>query len=196
MTEIRAGLNRRLEELRGRLEFDKDNLLKYGPEDHMYLHAQRNISELREVEAILATMQLADAQLQVAKAQREDTEARSKKASTAEEFSFWSRRFLTTTTVAHAVGLVSTLAFLTKKDSPRVPVEDVEKVLECFLAGLLLGGSYPLMMMLWVWLSLDAAKDFLLRSGTLILWPAFTTLLLLAAIAHVSGVALGIAAAR
>lgn len=72
MTDIRGRLNERRRELLQ--SFDDDAMWVRGgadPTSPRYERSGRNIVELREIEATLATMQLADAQAGVADAQRE-----------------------------------------------------------------------------------------------------------------------------
>ena len=161
MGDIRDQLNVRLQQLR--LSAEKDAMwVRDGadPRSSAYERASRNLAELRQVEATLAAMQLADAQREVALAQREvaeqqrvANEAEAVKRSLAEESAFWTRRFLTSITVANVGGLVAVLVFMSKPDSPLVPILSASLAVRYFMAGAVLGGAYPLAKIaaLWIW---------------------------------------------
>lgn len=161
MSDIRDELNKRLQELRETAAKDVVSVRDgAAPTSVTYERASRNLAELREVEATLATMQLADAQRDVANAQREvadqqrvANEADARQRSTAEESAFWARRFLTSITIANVGGLVAVLVFLSKPDSPVVPLDSAGWAVRLFAAGTFLGGAYPLAKItaLWIW---------------------------------------------
>jgi hypothetical protein len=194
MGDIREQLNVRLGELR-RTASNDAMWVREGaaPNSAYYERASRNLAELRDVEATLATMQLADAQLEVAKAQRDVAEqqrlanaADATKRSTAEETAFWARRFLTSITVANVGALVAVLLFLSKPDSPLVPMSTATLAVQFFTLGTIVGGAYPLakMLALWIWgdrrkpLHAVVVADFCLPAlvaGSLILGAGITT---------------------
>lgn len=157
MGDIRDQLNARLHTLRAQepaLLHDLD----YGHPDHRYIAASRSLGELRQIEGILATYQLADAQMKLVAAQERATEAQrdateaqlkaneveSQARSQSEEETFWTRRFLNTIALASAAAFVSVLTFATKTDSPHVPTEDLGKMLFAFGAAASLGAVTPL----------------------------------------------------
>lgn len=194
MGDIREQLNERLRELRQTAANDSMWVREgAAPNSVNYQRASRNLAELREVEATLATMQLADAQIEVANAQRDVAEqqrlanlADATKRSTAEETAFWARRFLTSITVANVGALVAVLLFLSKPDSPLVPVTSAALAIQLFTLGALVGGAYPLakIFALWIWndrpkpLHAILVADFCLPAlvaGSLILGAMVTT---------------------
>tara|TARA_R110002051_G_scaffold315555_1_gene394029 strand:- start:71 stop:712 length:642 start_codon:yes stop_codon:yes gene_type:complete len=200
MGDIRYKLNERLGTLR--LSANEDaGWVQDGadPSSPRFERASRNISEQRTIEATLATMQLADAQREVARAQREVAEeqrkanvAQAERQSASEEIAFWSRRYATGLTVAHAAGLVATLAFLTKGDSPVVPLSDVIPTFWMFALGLALGGMHPLLKILSL-LTKGAKRFWTVVDWT---WLAATFFLLGGAITGAAGTSLEAYAAR
>jgi len=153
VTDIRGKLNERRREL---LEsFDEDAMwVRDGadPSSARYERSRRNIDELREVEATLATMQLADAQAGVAGAQREvaaaqraANETAEKERTASEDVTFWTRRFLTTISVGNAAGLSATLIAMNQADAPSVSLGRLAWIILAFGGGAFLGGTVPLL---------------------------------------------------
>lgn len=157
MTDIREQLNlRRSLLLADEAQFLRD--LARGGNDPRHMAASRHFAELRQIEGILATFQLADAQIRLVRAQEEATlvqraateerrrtnEAEALARSETEEVTFWTRRFLNTIAIASAAAFVSVLTFATKADSPYVPTADLGKMLYAFGAAAILGAITPL----------------------------------------------------
>lgn len=157
MSDIREQLNlRRMHLLADEPQFLRD--LARSGDDARHVAASRHFAELRQIEGILATFQLADAQLQLVKAQveatavqraatdeqRKSNEADALARSESEEATFWTRRFLNTIALASAAAFVSVLTFATKTDSPYVPTPDLAKMLFAFGAAATLGAITPL----------------------------------------------------
>lgn len=158
MTMIREDLNRRLEALKLTLGEDELHLRMEAPNSMIFGRAKRNVEELRAIEATLATMQLADAQRDLAAAQEKVAGAQvaankhaEAEKSRAEEVNFWLRRLLTTTAIANAVGFVSVVAFMTKSDSPLIAPKDVGQALSAFFGGTLVGGAFPVVRIFQLW---------------------------------------------
>lgn len=153
MTDIRENLNRRRQELL--LSFDNDAMwVRDGanPNSAQYERSKRNIVELREIEATLATMQLADAQAgvagaqrEVAAAQRDANETAEKERTASEDVTFWTRRFLTTISVGNAAGLSAVLIAMNQADAPSVGLERLGWIILAFGGGAFLGGTVPLL---------------------------------------------------
>lgn len=153
MTDIRERLNERREELLQ--NFDKDAMwVRDGadPSSPRYERSRRNIVELREIEATLATMQLADAQVGVADAQREVAAAQrdanltaERERSASEDVTFWSRRYLTTISVGNAAGLSAVLIAMNQADAPAVDLRGLVWIILAFGGGAFLGGTVPLL---------------------------------------------------
>lgn len=163
MGDIRDQLNVRLETLRAQEPgFLHD--LGYGHPDHRYVAASRGLVELRQIEGILATFQLSDAQVRLVLAQQEATEAQkaataeqrkaneadSKARANSEEATFWTRRFINTVSIASAAALVSVLTFATKSDSPFVPAKDLRGMLILFGGAAMVGGIVPIYQLLGI----------------------------------------------
>jgi len=153
VTDIRGRLNERRRELL--LSFDQDAMwVRDGaaPSSANYARSQRNIDELREIEATLATMQLTDAQIGVAHAQREvaaaqrsATEDAERARAASEDVTFWSRRFLTTISVGNAAGLSAVLIAMNQADAPTVDLRRLVWIIFAFGSGAFLGGTVPLL---------------------------------------------------
>lgn len=157
MTDIREQLNKRREDLR-RKESRFIEELTYGTHHDSYREASRNIAELRQIEGILATFQLSDAQMRLVKAQeaatmaqlaateeqRKANEADSRAKADSEEITFWTRRFINTISIASAAAFVSVLTFATKTDSPYVPPEDLRWMLGYFGGAAVMGAIVPI----------------------------------------------------
>lgn len=153
MTDIRGRLNERRQELL--VSFDQDAMwVRDGaaPSSARYARSQRNIDELREIEATLATMQLTDAQInvahaqhEVAAAQRSATEGAERARAASEDVIFWTRRFLTTISVGNAAGLSAVLIAMNQADAPSVDIRRLVWIIIAFGGGAFLGGTVPLL---------------------------------------------------
>ncbi|HEV2082794.1 MAG TPA: hypothetical protein VGR32_10125 [Brevundimonas sp.] len=151
MSDIRDNLNRRREALLPRVPLAEAHLTGAQPGSVAFDEAQQLIKELREIESILATMQLADAQREVASAQRQTADAQrkaneqaSERQSQGEEINFWLRRFLLNLTVGNVAGLFAALLFITRADAPLMPVSSVRQAVVWFLIGSVIGALFPL----------------------------------------------------
>ncbi len=153
MSDIRHNLNHRRRELLQSFEGDA-KWVRDGaaPSSERYERSRRNIDELREIEATLATMQLADAQIKVAEAQfevansqRALSEAADRARSASEDATFWGRRFLTTISLGNAAGLSAVLLAMGQSDAPSVNPRLLLWVIIAFGAGAFIGGTVPLL---------------------------------------------------
>ena len=152
MTDIRERLNARRDAIRKKLQqaetwVDEDA----DPTSLKYEKGARQISELLQIEAILAQMQTADAQRalaaaqrEVASAQTEDTKAREQERSEREGEAFWLRRFVTSLALAHGAGTFGAITALLRPDPPEAKWWQVFGTLGCFLLGLVIAGTLPL----------------------------------------------------
>lgn len=161
MSNIREQLNMRRAELRNAEHVFLEDL-HFGARHPRYDAAARALAELRQIEGILATFQLADAQMKLVtaqelatQAQREATleqqranQADSQAKSASEEETFWKRRFLNTIALASAAAFVSVLTFATKTDSPYVPADDLGNMLFAFGSAATLGAVTPIFQLL------------------------------------------------
>jgi len=169
VTDIREKLNERRNELLGTFERDaawvRDGA---DPSSPRYERSKRNIDELREIEATLATMQLADAQLrvadaqhEVASAQRASNEAADKERAASEDVTFWTRRFLTTISLGNAAGLSAVLIAMNQADAPSVDIRRLGWIIIAFGTGAFLGGTVPLLRLALAAKRLQPMKAFL-----------------------------------
>jgi len=155
MTDIRANLNRRRDDLRPRLEAAHDTIHRTVIGSPEYEGHRQVIDEVAAIEATLATMQLADAQRAVARAQHEVATAQQvanqradSERSAREDEAYWVRKFMTNITIANGAGLAAGVLFMIKSDSPLVEPEIVGKVVKMFAVGTVMGGALPLLALL------------------------------------------------
>lgn len=88
--------------------------------------------------------QLIEAQQDAASAQRAETERLERNRHERETQAFWSRRFLTNLTVAHAAGAFASITALLRTPPPVATLGQVTWVLCSFVGGLALMGALPL----------------------------------------------------
>lgn len=155
MTDIRANLNRRRDDLRPRLAEAHDRIHRTVIGSPAYEGHRQVIEEVAAIEATLATMQLADAQREVARAQHEVATAQETANQRAdvernarEDEAYWLRKFMTNITIANGAGLAAGVLFMIKSDSPLVEPEVVTKVVTLFSIGTIMGGALPLLALL------------------------------------------------
>ncbi|WP_406851504.1 hypothetical protein WEU32_07770 [Brevundimonas sp. BH3] len=110
-------------------------------------------SELISIEALEAQARLARSQEQLAlsqdaatDAQMAETERQNQIRGRSDEQSYWFRRFLTSLTVAHGVGLVTCLTALMRTPAPQVAAYSAFGIVATFAIGLTLMGILPLSM--------------------------------------------------
>lgn len=149
------------------------------------------------MEATLATFQLADAQDRATQAQQAATEQQrlanvadsaeqrhlareaEKSKATEEEITFWTRRFMTSVSIASAAGFVAVLTFLLKTDSPAIGVKPVRMALTYFGVAAGMGAFVPIIHLL----SIYSRRLFSLYEATITQRqdprPSFTAALLL-----------------
>ncbi len=99
-----------------------------------------------EAQARLARSQerLAEAQHEAAEAQSAETKRLERNRHERETQAFWSRRFLTNLTVAHAAGAFASITALLRTPPPVATLGQVTWVLCSFVGGLALMGALPL----------------------------------------------------
>ncbi|WP_242913463.1 hypothetical protein [Brevundimonas pishanensis] len=108
---------------------------------------------LVDLEAVKVKRDLVDAQRQVAasqdaatKAQLAETALQNEIRGRSDEQQYWSRRFLTSLTVAHGVGFVTSLTALTRQPPPITTPVAAFAIISTFGLGLLFMGSLPISM--------------------------------------------------
>lgn len=176
MSDIRDLLNDRRDELAQTWMLDRVMLEKRGVDTESYRKALDRQKEREHIEATLATFQLADAQRELVAAQERATEAQilataeqrvanaaasqekkdadeaaSKAKIVEEEVTFWTRRFMTSMSIANAAGFIAVLTFMFKQDSPAIQSRDVRLALAYFGIGAIMGGLVPVIHLMTIW---------------------------------------------
>lgn len=126
--------------------WDKANL---GQEvRRRYEATMKSLTDLDGVQTQQALLnsqaQLIEAQRDAASAQRAETERLERNRHERETQAFWSRRFLTNLTVAHAAGAFASITALLRTPPPVATLGQVTWVLCSFVGGLALMGALPL----------------------------------------------------
>lgn len=162
MSRLREDINARRDVLLPLVIRDYDIVENLNEGANVRAVSQVRINELRQIEATLATFQLADRQAELVMAQERATNAQQAATSqlkiandaaevakgTNEEVAFWSRRFITNLAIANGAAFVAVLSFMLKKDSPFVPFNDVFEALKAFGYGTTVAACYPLVRIL------------------------------------------------
>lgn len=165
MADIRRELNRRRGRLRLHEDADRATVIECDPKSQVYRMSRANLDELFHIESTLATIQLADAQDRATTAQQEATAEQAKanaaadaKKSEGEEVTFWTRRFMTSMSIANAAGFVAVLSFMFKEDSPAIHTKDVRMALAYFGIGAIMGGLVPVIHLFSIYARAEANR--------------------------------------
>lgn len=137
-----------VEELEG---FRKAGWDRAGLDQESRRRYETTMKSLTDLDAVQAQKALLKSQSDLIEAQRASAAAQHAETTRLEEIrgrsdeqSYWFRRFLTSLTVAHGVGLATSINGLMKQPSPVVSSEGAIAILLCFGLGLILMGTLPI----------------------------------------------------
>lgn len=149
MGDIRDSLNERRNSLLEKISdhysiVDRSSRASGNPN---YDIGARAIDELRQIEAVIAQLQLADATRDAANAQEAATRAADRDRSLREGSEFWSRRLLTSLTIVSGGAAFGLASIMVRQDAPDVaPIAAVLTLAGFLLSMVVMGGVVPLLM--------------------------------------------------